>query len=258
MQLTILGCGASTGVPLIGCDCEVCVSNNPKNKRRRVSVYIKAEKAALLIDTSPDLRMQALDNKIKHVDAVLYTHEHSDHSHGIDDLRRFNVLSQNYIPVYSDARTIELLKQRFAYAFKPPEAEYGWYKAALTPHIIKPGSSFEINGVKITSYPQIHGKITTLGYRIGDFAYSTDVNEMPEEAFGILEGIKIWVVDCQGYKPLYTHAHLEQTLKWIARVKPDRAILTHMGHEFDYETLRRELPAGVEPAYDNMVIDNIW
>ncbi len=257
MKVTILGCGASTGVPLIGCACEVCASGHSKNKRRRVSVYVETEKTCLLIDSSPDLRMQALDNGITRIDAVLYTHEHSDHSHGIDDLRRFNVLRQDYIPIYGDARAMELLERRFAYAFRPPEAEYGWYKAALTPHSIEAGESFDVGGVTVQAFDQMHGTITTLGYRIGGFAYSTDVNEMPEEAFSMLEGVNVWIVDCQGYKPLYTHSHLERTLRWIARVKPRRAILTHMGHEFDYDTLRRELPEGVEPAYDNMVIDNI-
>lgn len=255
MRVTVLGCGASTGVPLVGCGCPVCVSDNPKNKRLRVSVYVETEDVALLIDTSPDLRQQALSNGLKRVDAVLYTHDHSDHTHGVDDLRRFNAMQEGYIPVYGDKRTMESIQQRFAYAFRGYDTRYGWYKAALKPHIIRPYDVFSISGVEILPFNQVHGDIISLGYRIGDFAYSTDVNRLDDAAFEALKGVKLWVVDCQSYSKPYTHSYLEQTLEWIERVKPERAILTHIGHELEYEKLLAELPANVQPAYDGMRLE---
>ncbi len=256
MKVTILGCGSSSGVPLVGCGCEVCASGNPKNNRTRVSLYIEINDIKLLVDTSPDLRQQALREGIKRVDAVLYTHDHADHTHGIDDLRSFNYLANASIPIYGDNYTLSKLTRNYAYAFGPPP-EKVWIKPSLIAYNL-PGTpihEFSVQNVKITAFEQIHGKHKTLGYRIGDFAYSTDTNELPETAFEALRGVKVWVVDCLRYTPSPVHANLEKTLEWIGRVKPEKAILTHMAHELDYDRLSKELPPEVEPAYDGMVLE---
>lgn len=257
MKVTILGCGHSLGVPVIGCDCAVCMSKNPRNKRLRVSILIEINGMNLIIDTSPDFRQQMLRENIMKIDAVLYTHDHADHTHGLDDLRQFNVLQGDVIPVYSNAEIIESLRKRFAYAFLPKPLENAMFRPSLISNILPdiPIYEFMIGETKIIAYVQQHGKSTTLGYRIGDFAYSTDVNILSEAAFEALAGVKYWVVDCLRYTPSYSHSHLENTLEWIDRVKPQQAILTHMAHEFDYDILSAELPDGVAAGYDGMVID---
>ena len=256
MRVTILGCGSSTGVPNIGCDCAVCLSSNPRNKRTRASIFIETVQANFLIDSSPDLREQVLRHNIRKVDAVLYTHDHADHANGIDDLRSFNYLSNQALPVYGDAHTMNSLTSRFPYIFKEKMGQ-AWYKPLLINNILADISIQDINisGVSIKVFEQIHGKITSLGYRFGKFAYSTDTNFLPEEAFEALAGVETWIVDCLHYKETYSHSHLEQTLRWIARVKPKLAILTHMNHHLDYDTLCAELPAGIVPAYDGMILD---
>ncbi|MDE3059576.1 MAG: MBL fold metallo-hydrolase [Pseudomonadota bacterium] len=256
MRITILGCGSSGGVPLIGCQCSVCVSDNPKNRRSRVSVLVEAEDINLLIDSSPDLRQQALRHDIRRIDAVLYTHDHADHTGGLDDLRSFNYLSNDAIPVYSNDDTIQRIQKRFAYAFLPRPDGTIWYRPCLTPHVIPDGNQhFTVSGIPVTAFEQRHAKTKTLGYRIGNFSYSTDVNVLPEEAFDALQGTEVWVVDCLRYTKSLSHSDLENTLAWIGRVRPKLAVLTHMAHEFDYDVLSKELPPGVVPGYDGMVID---
>lgn len=255
MRVTVLGCGGSSGVPMIGCSCAICTSDDPKNKRSRVSLYIETGDKKLLIDTSPDLRTQSIRSGLKRIDAVIYTHDHADHTHGLDDMRSFNYLANNPIPVYGDAHTIETLQKRFEYAFKPrPEI---WFRPCLVPTILPDEDIFEFNAlsVQVTGFKQIHGRNKTLGYRIGGFAYSTDLNSLPECSFEALTGLKLWVVDCLRHTPSHAHSHLQQTLEWIARLKPEIAVLTHMGHEFDYETLSSQLPPGVIPGYDGLVLD---
>lgn len=254
MRITLLGCGSSAGVPLIGCTCSICHSTDARNKRSRVSLRVEAQGQSLLIDTSPDLRLQALQHHMPIVNAILYTHDHADHTHGIDDVRSFNFTCNDVIPAYGDAETLNHLQKRFAYAFKE-KPENVWFRPCMRPHVVTPYHPFDVQGVQVLPFAQLHGKVQSLGYRIGDMAYSTDVNVMPEESFAALEGVKLWVVDCLRYTPSYTHAHLALTLEWISRVKPERAILTHMAHDFDYATLAAELPAGVEPGYDGLVVE---
>jgi phosphoribosyl 1,2-cyclic phosphate phosphodiesterase len=256
MKITILGCGSSGGVPLIGCQCDVCLSSNPRNRRSRASIVIQAEGKTLLVDTSPDLRMQALATGLKHLDAVIYTHAHADHTHGIDDIRSFNFHANRATPCYADADTFNELKQRFSYVFKPPIPEYGWFRPCMEAHLLPEGEHFRasVEGVDCQFFRQHHGSVHSLGIRIGNFAYSTDVKSFPESSLPYLEGLELWIVDCLRYQPVPTHSHLELTLEWIHRFKPKRAILTHMGHEMDYDTLAAQLPKGVEPAYDGMVI----
>ena len=190
------------------------------------------------------------------IDAVLYTHDHADHTNGLDDLRSFNKLANDAIPIYGTLETITSLKQRFPYAFSSKTEEI-WYRPSLIPHILPdlPVANTAILDLQITVFKQIHGKVSTLGYRIGDFSYSTDCNLLPETAFEALKGTEVWIVDCLRYTKSYTHSHLEMTLAWIKRVNPRLAVLTHMAHDFDYNILLNELPAGVVPGYDGMVIE---
>lgn len=259
-RLTILGCGSSGGVPRIGAMWGQCDPSNPKNRRRRCSVLVErldgARRTAVLVDTAPDLREQLLDVRCDSVDAVLYTHDHADHTHGIDDLRMVAYAMKRRIDVYADAATRRSLVERFAYCFETPAGSS--YTPILTAHEMGPQVPVVIEGaggvITCTPIEQVHGDITTLGFRIRDLAYSPDVSELPPEAVDKLENLDVWIVDALRYTPHPSHLSVKQALKWIERLKPKRAILTHMTTDLDYETLCRELPPGVEPAYDGMVI----
>lgn len=259
MKITVLGCGSSGGVPLVGCHCAVCTSSNLKNHRTRVSVLVETRGKRILIDSSPDLREQCLRNNLMSIDAILYTHAHADHTHGIDDLRSLNYHKNGAIDLYADPSTLQELRQRFPYVFKPHVPGHGWYKPSLVPHEICMDTGVSrfiiLEDIEITAFSQWHGNNPSLGFRIGNFAYSTDVNRFTRESLQVLGGLDVWLVDCLRPHPSPTHAHLEMTLGWIEDVKPKRAILTHMGHEFDYDTLKSELPSNVEPAFDGMVIE---
>jgi len=257
MKITILGSGSSGGVPLIGCQCAVCQSNDPKNKRTRVSLLIEINGINLLVDTSPDLRQQALRHDIRRIDAVLYTHDHADHTNGIDDLRSFNYLSGNVLPIYGTQKTLAGIAQRFPYVFGP-KPENAWYRPALSAHPLPDAQlhEFTIKNIPITMFRQGHGGHgESTGYRIGNFAYSTDTDKLSETAFSELSGLDVWIVDCLRYTHSPSHSNLDNTLKWIERAKPRKAILTHMAHDFDYKTLLAELPAGILPGFDGMIIE---
>lgn len=254
MRVTILGCGASTGVPVVGCECAVCTSSDPKNSRLRASILIEQEGFRLLVDTSPDLRQQSLANNMSRVDAILFTHAHADHCHGIDDVRNFNFHKNGPVDCYADAETMAEIQERFAYAFQPPVAEYGWFRACLNPHLVEEGTH-RIGPMDVQIFKQRHGRIHSLGLRIGYFAYSTDVNHLSEENFAALDGVKVWIVDCLRRTAAPTHANVDLSLEWITRVRPERAILTHMGHDFDYTAFSAELPRGVEPGFDGLTIE---
>ncbi len=253
MRVTVLGCGASTGVPAIGPDWGRCDPDDPRNRRRRVSVLVECGSTVILIDTSPDLREQLLDAGVARLDAVVVTHAHADHLHGIDDLRSVNRLMQRAIPLYAVAETLVEIGRRFSYVFEPLREPGRYYKPTLVPHEIQ--GPFEIQGIPIVPFAQDHGFSTTLGLRIGSFAYSTDVTELDDPAFAAIEGIELWIVDCLRREPHPTHAHLAKTLSWIARVRPRRAVLTHMDQSLDYRKLSSELPDGVEPGRDGLVIE---
>lgn len=261
MRITILGCGAAPGVPGIGPDWGKCDPAEPRNRRRRVSILVDGgtSDGPLLVDTSPDLREQLLDAQVGRIGAVVYTHAHADHLHGIDDLRSLNRRQQAAIPAYATAETLASIGKRFGYVFDPPKPSGGrlfFYKPYLEPHTIVPGQTFEAAGIGVLPFDQDHGFGTrTTGLRFGPVAYSTDVVEMPEEAFAALEGIQLWIVDCFGHGPYPTHSHLTRTLEWIERVKPARAVLTHMSSDLDYGRTKAALPTGVEPGYDGMVIE---
>ncbi|HEV2302863.1 MAG TPA: MBL fold metallo-hydrolase [Stellaceae bacterium] len=253
MRVTVLGCGPSTGVPTIGRNWGRCDPNDPRNRRRRVSLLVEAGASVILIDTSPDLREQLIDAGVRRLDAVLLTHAHADHLHGIDDLRSVNRLMRGPIALYLDAEALAEIKSRFGYVFGPLPPDGRFYKPILVPHEIS--GPFSVNGLKVVPFTQDHGFSTTLGFRIGSIGYSTDVTELDESAFAALAGIELWVVDCLRREPHPTHSHLEKTLSWIERVRPRRAVLTHMDQSLDYAELARELPPGVEPGRDGLAIE---
>ncbi|MGH6989783.1 MAG: MBL fold metallo-hydrolase [Stellaceae bacterium] len=256
MKVTILGCGPSWGVPKIGGGWGDCDPGNPRNRRRRAGIVIEEAGTTILIDTPPDLREALLATGIARLEAVIFTHAHADHLHGIDDLRIPCVLLGRSIPAYGDAATLAEIQARFGYAisgsYHPGKNGYE-FRAIIEPHEVS--DHFTAAGMPITAFQQDHGRKTSLGLRVGRFGYSTDVVALDEAAFAALNGVEVWMVDCMRRRPHPTHSHLEQTLHWIARVGPKRAILTHMDESMDYATLCRELPPGVEPAYDGMTIE---
>ncbi len=253
MKITILGCGSSGGVPLIGNVWGACDPANQRNRRLRPSILVEEGGVALLADTSPDMREQVLACNLQKLTAVLYTHAHADHSHGIDNLRSVNWLTQKPVPIYGDEETIGKLKNRFDYIFRNPASIDNFHVPRVQPFVIEGPLNF--GSVKVTPFRQKHGTTHSLGYRFNDFAYSTDVNGLNEEAFAVLKGIKVWVVDGIREKPHPSHAHIGQTLEWIKKIGPERAYLTHMDQSVDYAALAAKLPRGVWPAHDGLVIE---
>jgi len=248
MRVTVLGCGTSGGVPRADGYWGDCDPTEPRNRRRRASILVEAGGARILVDTSPDLRAQCLDHDIRRIDAVLYTHAHADHTHGIDELRGFALKTGERIPVWGDRATLATLQRRFDYIFQSKTG----YPAVCTVREIN--GPFQAAGIDVLAFRQEHGPVMSLGFRFGSIAYSTDLNGLDEVAFAALAGVDVWIVDALRLQPHPTHAHLETTLAWIERVRPRRAILTHMAWDMDYRTLLEELPPGVEPAYDGQVV----
>jgi len=257
MRVTVLGCGGSGGVPILGGspggDWGACDPANPRNRRRRVSILVEQGGSTLLIDTSPDLRLQLLDAQVAQVDAVLYSHAHGDHCHGVDDLRTMVYARGAPIPAFMDAETREVLTTRFAYAFASSHDPQSFYRPLLDDREVE--GPFSAADVPVVPFRQGHGGPTTLGFRIGPMAYSTDVVELDEAAFAALAGVELWIVDCLRYDPHPTHAHFDKSLEWIERVKPKRAVLTHMNQSLDYGDLASRCPPGVEPGFDGLVVE---
>lgn len=260
-RFIILGCGSSGGVPRIGPHWGKCDPANPKNRRRRCSVLAerigKGGRTSVLIDTPPDLREQLLDIRASALDAVFFTHDHADHTHGIDDLRMVAYGMKRRVPCYMDGATKVALEQRFSYCFQT--AEGSSYPPILTSALLTPGETVRVEGgggpIDVTPILQRHGDIDSMGFRIGGFAYSPDISDFKEGSQALLGGLDVWVVDALRYTPHPSHFSVKEALTWIERLAPKRSFLTHMTSDLDYETLRRELPAGVEPAYDGMVIE---
>ncbi len=266
LELTILGCGSSGGVPRLGGEdgsgfWGSCDPHNPKNRRRRCAVLVtrKGEggRTDVLVDTPPELREQLLDARVTNLDAVLITHDHADQLHGIDDLRVLYLNNRRRLEVYSDRDGLANMHAKFEYCFVQP-AGSDYPPIANAREIAEPFTSFEIDGaggaIRVLAFHQKHGRVRSLGFRFGPIAYSSDVDGLDEAALAALKGVETWVVDALRYKPHPSHAHVAMALDWIARVKPKRAILTNLHVDLDYETLKRELPPGVEPAFDGMVI----
>ena len=260
MKVTLLGTGGSAGVPMIGGadgggDWGDCDPNEPRNRRTRSSIVIESSlNQRLLVDTSPDMRSQLLDCRIPGVDAILFTHAHADHITGIDDVRILNRLANRPLPAYATSETLAEIVQRFGYAFRPWQPPF-FYRPALEPQTIEPGDVVEAVGLSIRVFEQDHGKVRSLGLRIGSFGYSTDVVGLSDASLRALEGVDTWVVDCflrDG--PHWTHADVTTVAGWVARLKPRRTILTHMGTEMDWDWMRTHLPLGIEAGYDGMVL----
>jgi phosphoribosyl 1,2-cyclic phosphate phosphodiesterase len=262
LEFVILGSGSSGGVPRADGAWGACDPNEPRNRRNRCSLLVRRRSSmgadhetTAIVDTSPDFRIQAAEAGVRRVDAVLYTHDHADQAHGIDDLRAFFLHQRRCTPCYADAYTRRSLLHRFDYIF---EGRAG-YPAMCELRDLPPfGEPWAVDGpsgpIPVTTFDQDHGDIRSVGYRFGDVAYSSDVVRLPESAFDILTGVKVWIVDALRYRPHPTHASVEQALAWIARVKPERAILTNLHVDLDYRTLAGELPPHVEPAYDGMTV----
>jgi phosphoribosyl 1,2-cyclic phosphate phosphodiesterase len=259
LTFTILGCGSSMGVPRVALGWGACDPNNPKNRRRRCSLLVERANAQghrtrILVDCSPDMRLQLLDADVDWIDGVLITHEHADHTHGIDDLRPLYVHKRRPVDVYFDETTARVMRLRFAYCFvTPPGSEY---PPIAKEKRIEAGKWIAIKGQggDIGTLPvlQNHGDITSLGFRFGNVAYSADVKNLPPESIAALAGLDIWIVDALRRHPHPSHFNLEEALDWISTIKPKRAILTNLHTDMDYAALCAELPANVEPAYDRM------
>ena len=260
ITLTILGSGSSAGVPRPALGWGSCDPSNPRNRRRRCSLLI--EKAGdkgvtrVLIDTSPDLREQLIDANVDHLEAVFLTHEHADQTHGIDDLRSVVLHQRKRIPVYLNQSTAKDIALRFSYCFEsPPGSDY---PAILTKHSIEAGETRSIEGkggtILLTAFLLQHGNIPALGYRIGNAAYTPDLNDIPEQSWRALEGLDLWIVDALRYTDHPSHFSVNDALSWIERFKPHRAVLTNLHSDLDYEVLRQSLPAGVVPGYDGMTL----
>ena len=249
-ELVLLGTGTSHGVPIIGCHCPVCTSTNPRNNRTRTGVAVRTSEGTFLIDTSPELRIQLLRERIDLAHAVIYTHSHADHIFGLDDLRLFGYRLKRPVPLYCEEIVEQQIRAAYSYAFGDfdPTLHYGAIPQLELRRIgLEP---FELLGVRVQPIRLIHGKLPVLGFRIGDVAFCTDVSFIPDESWPLLEGLDVLILDALRDEPHETHFGIPQALEAIERVKPKRAYLTHVSHYLEYEATNARLPAGVELSYD--------
>ncbi|OJV01385.1 MAG: phosphoribosyl 1,2-cyclic phosphodiesterase [Shinella sp. 65-6] len=258
-RFTILGCGSSPGVPRITGDWGACDRANPKNRRTRAAFLVEQfgpeGKTTVVVDTGPDFRTQMIAAGVESIDAVLYTHAHADHIHGIDDIRGFVLQTHRQVPIWADAATMERIREGFGYCLRTPVGSM--YPPIVTENLIDPMDApvtIDGRGGAITFQPllQVHGSIHSLGFRIGDVAYCSDISDFPEKTVPRLRGLDMLVIDALQYRFHSSHLSLGQALEWIERLKPARAILTHMHVPLDYDTVQKETPAHVEPAYDGL------
>jgi phosphoribosyl 1,2-cyclic phosphate phosphodiesterase len=280
LRVTVLGSGTSHGVPAIGCECDVCRSSDPRDRRTRPSILIETAPAAqstaqepaagaqnpastresacagavrsILVDTSTDLRMQALANDVRRVDAILFTHTHADHVFGIDDVRRYNQMQKAAIPCFADGDTVASLRRMFSYIFEPPK-QLGGGLPQLT--LFRIAGPFSLGGVEVVPVPLLHGALPVLGFRIGSFAYLTDCNKIPDASWSLLQGVQTIVLDALRHKPHPTHFSLSEATNVVARLGATRAYFTHVCHDLGHAATCASLPAGVELAYDGLVLE---
>ena len=250
MRVTLLGTGTSVGVPRIACDCSVCASSNPRNKRLRCSILMEYADRVILVDTTPDLRAQALRYDIRNIDAVLFTHGHADHLHGLDDIRCYCFQREEPIPCYGDAVTLERVYKVFDYAF-----DSAYASALPNLELFDIDGRLDLFGLEIDPIVVYHGRMPVLAFRAGSFAYVTDCNSIPSDSMAKLRGVDTLILDALRYKEHPTHFNIDQALAVVEELKPRRTYLTHIAHELDHETTNAALPDGVELAYDGLVLD---
>lgn len=255
LKITLLGTGTSHGVPMIGCECGVCTSSDPRDRRTRPSILIQQPDTpgapSILVDTSTDLRAQALTWGVKRVDAILFTHSHADHILGLDEIRRFNVVQRASIPCFGDEPTLEDLRRTFAYIFNPPSRGGGIPQITL----FRIAGPFTLGGLEIVPVPLMHGDRPILGFRVGSFAYLTDCSRIPDSSWPLLADVRTLVVDALRDRPHPTHFSVAEALEVVARLAPERAYFTHICHDLPHAATCARLPAGVELAYDGLVLD---
>ncbi len=254
LTITVLGSGTSHGVPMIACDCPVCTSPDPRDKRTRPSIAISTGETTILVDTAPELRLQCLACDIRRVDAVLFTHYHVDHVAGLDDLRRFNALQQAAIPCYGQPATHARLRSMFPYVFEP--SDYPSAIPRLSLHVIDPGApELEIGDLRIIPIPLLHGRMPVLGFRAGNFAYCTDVSEIPDASWPLLRGLDVLILDALRRRPHPTHFNLDQAIAHARRIGAGQTWFTHIAHELGHAETNAELPRGIELAHDGLIIE---
>ena len=254
IRVVILGSGTSHGIPMIGCDCAVCTSSDPRDRRTRPSIAVDYGDRTVLVDTAPELRLQGVANDIQRVDAVLFTHHHADHVTGLDDLRRFNWLMQAPLPCYGLPDTLEVIRRMFLYAFED-DPGYPSHKPDLRLLPIE-GDALDLFGRTIIPVPLMHGPLRILGYRFGSIAYCTDCNVIPEESLELLRDLDVLILDALRRRPHPTHFNLEQAIEVARMIGARRTLFTHIAHELKHESVNAELPPGMEMAYDGQIIPN--
>ncbi len=265
LELLFLGSGTSAGVPMIGCDCEVCHSADPRDHRSRASVLISYDESTqgsgttrrqILVDTSPELRLQMTGNRINRVDAVFYTHAHADHIFGLDDLRRFNIVMNGPVHIHAEQSVLDVFRQMFRYIFEPHTNANKSFVAELIAHPIEPALSVMMFGAKWTPLRLMHGRLPVVGFRVDhagrSLAYCTDVSAIPEETWPLLEGLDVLVIDALRYRPHPTHFTIDQSLEVVDRVKPGRTYFTHIAHDISHAKVQPRLPAGVHLGFDGL------
>jgi phosphoribosyl 1,2-cyclic phosphate phosphodiesterase len=259
MRVTILGCGGAAGVPLIGGGWGDCDPGEPRNRRRRASILVENGNTTLLVDSGPDLRIQLIDADVQRLDAILYTHTHADHTHGIDEIRQLNRMQRSAIEAWGTRDILDHLIKKSDYIFDIPgifDDSIAFYKPCLEAQEYTWGQPFDCHGIEVLPFGQDHGFSVTTGFRFGDIAYSTDLVQLDEAGFTALKGVKTWIIGCLQDNEHPTHAHFDRVLNWIERVGPKRAVLTHLSHRLDYQSLKAKCPPGIEAAYDGMVIES--
>ncbi len=255
MKVTILGSGSAAGVPSVSGGWGKCDPKNPKNRRRRASILVEEGPTRILVDTSPDLRQQLLDIEVNRLDGVIFTHAHADHIHGIDELREINRVLQGPLQIYGATETLKVLETRFSYVFEGVPPGKPVFRPWLVANDITPSLTFAVGNINVRPFLQDHGFSSTIGYSFGDIVYSTDLIELPPAAREIIAGAKVWIVGALSDAPYPTHAHVAKVLEWVSELKPHRAIITHMSNSLDYDSLISQLPVGVTPGFDGMVIE---
>jgi phosphoribosyl 1,2-cyclic phosphate phosphodiesterase len=251
MKVILLGTGTSQGIPVIACECPTCKSDDPRNRRTRASVLISYAGRNIVVDTSTEFRLQMVYNGIKRLDAVLFTHAHADHVHGLDDIRQFNKIQQAVIPCYGSAETLESIRQKYDYVFKPTQEGGGKPDIALN----EISGDFDLFGKTIVPLEVKHGVLDVLGFRVGKFAYITDASNVPEETLARLRGVEVLVINALRYIPHETHFSVGQAIDVIGKVRPRISYLTHLSHIIEHERLEGELPQNIHVGHDGLTLD---